>query len=176
MFNPLSKSRKLWAGLDSWGAVNMANTIQGRRSPSIYFDCLSIKRPNSGTPRSHVKIATLRPQQAAIHCAQLPGTRPAPGPGGVGHGRTSRPRLCNPVSTRRARGLANATESHDSQLCYRHTRLLCLAAARQAATARSRVRKARTDVGSSQTCAHAAPMGAGKTQKSLQVEVTGGEG
>ena len=119
MFNPLSKSRKLWAGLDSWGAVNMANTIQGRRSPSIYFDCLSIKRPNSGTPRSHVKIATLRPQQAAIHCAQLPGTRLAPGPGGVGHGRTSRP--CNPVSTRRARGLANATESQDSQLCYRHT-------------------------------------------------------
>ena len=175
MFNPLSKSRKLWAGLDSWGAVNMANTIQGRRSPSIYFDCLSIKRPNSGTPRSHVKIATLRPQQAAIHCAQLPGTRLAPGPGGVGHGRTSRP--CNPVSTRRARGLANATESQGSQLRATATRgLLCLAAARQAATARSRVRRARKDVGSSQTCAHAAPMRAGKTQKSPQVEVTGGEG
>ena len=123
----------------------------------------------------HVKVATLRPQQAAIHAAQLPGTPPASGPGGVRHGRTSRP--CNTVSTRRARGLANATELQDSQLCYRHTRPpLCLAAARQAAAARSRVRRARADVGSSQTCAHAAPMGAGKTQNSPQVQVTGGKG
>jgi len=38
MFNPLSKSRKLWVVPElRGGAVNMANTIQGRRSPSIYF-------------------------------------------------------------------------------------------------------------------------------------------
>ena len=47
---------------------------------------------------------------------------------------------------------------------------------RQAAVARSRVRRARTDVGTSQTCAHAARMGAGNTPKSPEVEVVGGEG
>ena len=47
---------------------------------------------------------------------------------------------------------------------------------RQAAVARSRVRRARTDVGTSQTCAHAARMGAGNTPKSPKVEVVGGEG
>ena len=52
---------------------------------------------------------------------QLPNTLPALGPGGVGHGRTSRP--CNPVSARRARGLANASESQESRLCRRRTRL-----------------------------------------------------
>jgi len=47
---------------------------------------------------------------------------------------------------------------------------------RQAAVARPRVRRARTDVSTSQTCAHAARMGAGNTPKSPQVEVVGGEG
>ena len=78
---------------------------------------------------------------------------------GVGHGRTLRP--CNPVSARRARGLANATESHESQSSefrvYKSQEdrqtgwnrmnrdfaavargLLCLAATHRAATALSR--------------------------------------
>ena len=41
---------------------------------------------------------------------------------GVGHGRTSRP--CYPVSARRARGLANASESQESRLCHHRMRLL----------------------------------------------------
>ena len=77
-------------------------------------------RSKSGPHAATRKVATLRPHQIAAHVALLPGTPPALDPGGVGHGRTSRP--CNPVSARRARGLANATESQDSQLCYRHTR------------------------------------------------------
>ena len=68
-----------------------------------------------------MKSPTLRPQQTVTNAAQLPATLPALGPGGVGHGRASRP--CNPVSARRARGLANASESHKSRLCRRRTRL-----------------------------------------------------
>ena len=47
---------------------------------------------------------------------------------------------------------------------------------RQAAAARPRVRRARDDVGMSQTCAHAARTGAGNTPESPEVEVVGGEG
>ena len=65
--------------------------------------------------------ATLRPQQTATNAAQLPATLPALGPGGVGHSRTSRP--CNPVSARRARGLANASESQESRLLPPRSRL-----------------------------------------------------
>ena len=46
----------------------------------------------------------------------------------------------------------------------------------QAAVARPRVRRARTDVGTSQNCAHAARTGAGNTPESPEVEVVGGEG
>jgi len=46
----------------------------------------------------------------------------------------------------------------------------------QAAIARPRVRRARTDVGTSQACAHAARTGAGNTPESPEDEVVGGEG
>ena len=117
---PYPKVESCGACLNFWGGCKYGKHDSGAPLAEHLFLFLSIERPISGTPRSHVKVATLRPQQTAIYCAQLPGTWPAPGPGGVGHGLTSRP--CNPVSTRRARGLANATESQDSQLCYRHTR------------------------------------------------------
>ena len=47
---------------------------------------------------------------------------------------------------------------------------------RRAAVARPRVRRARSDVGTSQTCAHAARIRAGNTPESPEVEVVGGEG
>ena len=70
---------------------------------------------------SDVNGATSRPQQTTTNAAQLPTTLPSLGPGGVGHGRTSRP--CNPVSARRTQGLANASETQKSRLCRPRTRL-----------------------------------------------------
>ena len=80
--------------------------------------------PQTGRlPRScsDVNGATSRPQQTTTNAAQLPTTLPSLGPGGVGHGRTSRP--CNPVSARRTQGLANASETQKSRLCRPRTRL-----------------------------------------------------
>ena len=124
--SPIQRKSRNCAGvcrLHSWGGCKYGehdSFQRGAARRAFIFMFKHIAADFRHTSQPHVKVATLRPQQTAIHCAQLPGTWPAPGPGGVGHGLTSRP--CNPVSTRRARGLANATESQDSQLCYRHTR------------------------------------------------------
>ena len=76
---------------------------------------------------SDVNGATSRPQQTTTNAAQLPTTLPSLGPGGVGHGRTSRP--CNPVSARRTQGLANASETQKSRLRRPARGFLCRAAA-----------------------------------------------
>ena len=79
------------------------------------------------TSCSDVNGATSRPQQTTTNAAQLPTTLPSLGPGGVGHGRTSRP--CNPVSARRTQGLANASETQKSRLRRPARGFLCRAAA-----------------------------------------------
>jgi len=98
-----------WANLEPQPFFGPLNTL---KSLFHHTTCL---------PCSDVNGATSRPQQTTTNAAQLPTTLPSLGPGGVGHGRTSRP--CNPVSTRRARGLANASESQESRLCRPRTRL-----------------------------------------------------
>ena len=98
-----------WANLEPQPFFGPLNTL---KSLFHHTTCL---------PCSDVNGATSRPQQTTTNAAQLPTTLPSLGPGGVGHGRTSRP--CNPVSARRARGLANASESQESRLCRPRTRL-----------------------------------------------------
>ena len=86
--------------------------------------------PQTGRLRqelSDVNGATSRPQQTTTNAAQLPTTLPSLGPGGVGHGRSSRP--CNPVSARRTQGLANASETQKSRLRRPARGFLCRAAA-----------------------------------------------
>jgi hypothetical protein len=80
-------------------------------------------------------------------------------------------RTASPGSGKRVRNAEIATSSPRTRLPVCRPPL-----PRQAAVARLRVRRARTDVGTSQTCAHAARMGAGNTPESPEVEVVGGEG
>ena len=145
-----------WANLEPQPFFGPLNTL---KSLFHHTTCL---------PCSDVNGATSRPQQTTTNAAQLPTTLPSLGPGGVGHGRTSRP--CNPVSARRARGLANASESQESRLLLPPHAASCTSPPpRQAAVARSRVRRGRTDVSTSQTCAYAERIGAGNTPKSPKV-------
>ena len=174
MFNPLSKSRKLWAVPELLGGGTYGEHDSGAPLAEHLFLFFKYTAADFRHTRSHVKVATLRPQQTAIHCAQLPGT------GYVACAWSRRCRARPNVETLQScKHTASTGPGKRDRIagfatsCYRHTRPP-VPRRRPPSCHRSLqgIRRARTDVGSSQTCAHAAPMGAGKTQKSPQVEVT----
>ena len=174
MFNPRSKSRKFWVGPEILGYYKVDEYGSGTPLVEHFSLDLNIQWPIFGRTqpcaeyRNFATAENCRPCCAAARhaaCAWSRWCRARPNVETLQsckrHGEHG---LWQTRQNRRNRDFAAAARG-----------LLCLAATYRAATARSRGRRARVDVGTSQTCVHAALIGVGKTQKSSEVEVVGGE-
>eukprot|EP00964_Phaeocystis_antarctica_P067856 scaffold41094_cov36-Phaeocystis_antarctica.AAC.1 len=102
MFNPRSKSRKFWVGPEILGYYKVDEYGSGTPLVEHFSLDLNIQWPIFGRTQPCAEYRNFATAENYDHAARLPGTLPALGPGGVGHGRTSRP--CNPVSATASTG------------------------------------------------------------------------
>ena len=120
MFNPRSKSRKFWVGPEILGHYKVGECGSGTPLVEHFSLDLNIKWSIFGRTQPYAEYRNFataencRPCRAAARHAACAWSRWC----------RARPNveIFHPVSARRARGLANATESQESRLCCRRTR------------------------------------------------------
>ena len=175
MFNPRSKSRKFWVGPEILGHYKVGECGSGTPLVEHFSLDLNIKWSIFGRTQPYAEYRNFataencRPCRAAARHAACAWSRWCRARPNVETLQSCKRTAC-PGSGKRVRNAEIATSPPS------HAASCAATPPRQAAVARTRVRRARIDVGTSQTCAHAARTGAGNTPESPEVEVVGGEG